>query len=552
MSNNTVQSQKHQEYSRIKNIIHLIIGDSPLWEWVEKYNCFQPKYESPLKSKTVPSVPDSFYINPSKREKPKNHNSMYDSLAWFRELNTHKFVHKKWVLKAAKQITAKRGWLLIEKADGTRVSVEARAKGTESYCKQQNGKILDFCKEIGAKDKDCAFITLTCDPELYENRADAWEHYKEKEIDPVMENLRKNYDVEYVSCLESTKNKRPHVHILAFFPKGLFPELEKKKNETVLRKGKLFDYVESHKTSEQVKIKVVKGEHKAFYLTKYIGKGVTRSVFKILENEKKISPEDWKQLYEFVYLTAFRKRKVLMTRRGCKKEKASASEVAQASVSAPETASWESMTDAERRSLLNSLCTNSLLRNPKTIYSMSYLTYKTAFGHFPERNQNVSEEEAEIFEKNAELVYDEENFYTLFVDFILSPKTAKLNRKFYWNAEEDIYDLFTDKYDLTDDADFLRCCKDLVNFYVEECVVKGYPLRDVISGRAGLSCAKYQHKIGFGQWDDVCSDDPKEVYKTFEEELHFRQTLNKGLAFAIERQELALQEKYSQSYQEAI
>ena len=515
--NNNVSELKSQAYSSILNLCHLICGDNLYWRWSDKNNCYIPKSSSKKEQEKEKLVPTFLTYTPNKLGRTKNTVTIYERLAWFREICKYRLPTQEECIKAAKFISNSRQWLNIQKADGTSVSVEAYAKGTERYCKKLNGRVLDICKEIGAKDLDCAFITLTCDPKKYENLADCWENYNEKEVKPVMENWRKNYGVEYISVMESTGNMRPHIHILAFFPKGMYPELEKCANETKLIYGKLFNEVKRNKRSREVKIIVVKGEHKIHYLTKYIGKGAIKSVFKILESEEEMSDKDWKLLFEFVFLTAFRKRKLLATRKGCKKNAALEATQAEVSVSAPQREEWENLTASKRRSLLNSICINSLLNNPKTIYSMSYNEYKDNFGVFPTRNQQLSDEETEIFETKGRLVYEERNFFTDFVKFVQDPLHSPLNRKFYWNADENIYDLFTDGYDLNDDEEFLKCCDDLITMYLEKCCRQGYSYAEVLSCHEGLSFMKKPRHYAFGECDFVESPDPKEVYFTWEE-----------------------------------
>ena len=515
--NNTVSGLKSQAYSTILNLCHLICGDNLYWRWSDKNNCYIPNSISKEEQEKEKLVPSFLTYTPNQHGRKKNTVTIYEKLAWFREICEYRHPTQEECVKAARFISNSRQWLNIQKADGTSISVEAYAKGTERYCKKLNGRVLDICKEIGAKDLDCAFITLTCDPSKYENLADCWENYNEKEVKPVMENWRKNYGVEYIAVMESTLNMRPHIHILAFFPKGMYPELEKCKNETVLTYGKLFNEVKRNKLSPRVKIKVVKGEHKIHYLTKYIGKGSVKSVFKILESGDEMSDEDWKLLYEFVFLTAFRKRKLLATRKGCKKNVDLEAPQAEVSVSVPERENWGELSDAERRSILNSICTNSLLNNPKTIYSMSYNEYKANFGVFPTRNQQLSDEETKIFETKGRLVYEERNFFTDFVEFVQNPLHSPLNRKFYWNAEENIYDLFTDGYNLKDDKDFLRCCKDLITMYLEKCCIQGHRYAKVITYREDLSDLKRHREYAKDMWAPVVSLDPKEVYYTKKE-----------------------------------
>ena len=515
--NNNVSELKSQAYSTILNLCHLICGDNLYWRWSDKNNCYIPNSISKKEQEKEKLVPTSLQYTPNRLGRKKNTVTIYEKLAWFREICKYRSPTQEECVKAAQFISNSRQWLNIQKADGTSMSVEAYAKGTERYCKKLNGRVLDLCKEIGAKDLDCAFITLTCDPKKYKNLADCWENYNEKEVKPVMENWRKNYGVEYIAVMESTFNMRPHIHILAFFPKGMYPELEKCKNETELTYGKLFNEVKRNKFSPRVKIKVVKGEHKIHYLTKYIGKGSVKSVFKILESKDEMSKEDWKLLYEFVFLTAFRKRKLLATRKGCKKNVATEATQAEVSVSMPTKEGWDELSDAKRRSILNSICINSLLNNPKTIYSMSYNEYKDNFGVFPTRNQQLSDEETKIFETKGRLVYEERNFFTDFVDFVQNPLHSPLNRKFYWNADEDIYDLFTDGYNLKDDKDFLRCCKDLITMYLEKCCHQGHSYAEVLACREDLSNIKKFRRYAFNQFDSAVSNDPKEVYYSIDE-----------------------------------
>lgn len=515
--NNNVSGLKSQAYSTILNLCHLICGDNLYWRWSDKNNCYIPNSISKKEQEKEKLVPTFLTYTPNKNGRTKHTVTTYEKLAWFREICKHRHPTRKECVKAVRFILNSYQWLNIQKADGTSVSVEANSRGTERYCKKLNGRVLDACKEIGAKNLDCAFITLTCDETKYENLADCWENYNKKEVKPVMENWRKNYGVEYIAVMESTLNMRPHIHILAFFPKGMYPELEKCENETELTYGKLFNEVQRNKFSRQVKIKVVKGEHKMHYLTKYIGKGSVKSVFKILEDGDEMSDEDWKLLFEFVFLTAFRRRKLLTTRKGCKKNVASEATQAEVSVSMPTKEDWCELSDAERRSILNSICTNSLLNNPKTIYSMSYNAYKDNFGVFPTRNQQLSDEETEIFETKGRLVYEERNFFTDFVKFVQDPLHSPLNRKFYWNAEDDIYDLFTDGYDLNDDEDFLKCCKDLITMYLEKCCIQGHSYARVIAYREDLSDTKRVREVAKNVFVPVSSPDPKEVYYSKEE-----------------------------------
>lgn len=512
-----ININKNALLCKVKNVISLILGKDFPHYWSNEYECYQPGELSSVNNFKEQFINDNLKCSILSQNNKNNKTKTFEELAWFRERCCSGLVNNDDIIFAAKQICSKNQWLFIERSDGKHISVEANAKGTERYCKKQNGKILDFCNEIGAQELDCAFLTLTCDPSKYENLADMWETYKEKEVVPVLENLRKNYGVQYVYCMESTAKMRPHIHILLFCPKGLFPELEELPNESVLRKGKLFEYVKRTCYSPITLIKTVKGENKSHYLTKYIGKGCTSSVFKILDKKGKISKEDYKLLYEFVFLTAFRKRKCSMTRKGNYHKKGVSSAESQVCVFGEENKKWEELSVAEQRANLKSLCTNSLSFVRNKIYSMSYLSYRETFGTYPERSNDVSDEFAGTFVRNSRLIFDDENFYTLFMDFVLCPEKSPLNIKFYWNGENGIYDLFTDGYDLDDDADFMQCCKDILLYYYENCLIEGYSLKEVMAGLVGLTRHRKTKEDAYGEDEGICSYDIKEMYYSKEE-----------------------------------
>ena len=514
---NNVIISKSELFCKVKNIISLILDKDFPHYWSDEYNCYQPGELSSVNNFNEQFINDNFKCSKISQNNKNNKSKTFEELAWFRERCCSGLVNNDDIIFAAKQICSKNQWLFIERSDGKHISVEANAKGTERYCKKQNGKILDFCNEIGAQKLDCAFLTLTCDPSKYENLADMWESYKEKEVVPVLENLRKNYGVQYVYCMESTAKMRPHIHILLFCPKGLFPELEELPNESVLRKGKLFDYVKRTCYSPITLIKTVKGENKSHYLTKYIGKGCTSSVFKILDKKGKISKEDYKLLYEFVFLTAFRKRKCSMTRKGNYHKKGVSSAESQVCVFGEENKRWEELSVAEQRAHLKSLCTNSLSFVRNKIYSMSYFNYKETFGAYPERSNDVSDEFADTFIKKSRLIFDDENFYTLFMDFVLCPEKSPLNIKFYRDGENGVYDLFTDGYNLDDDADFMLCCKSLLLYYYENCLNEKYSLKEVMSGFVGLTRYRKTKEDAYGKREGICSDNIREMYYSEEE-----------------------------------
>ena len=169
--NNIISELKSQAYSSILNICHLICGDTFYWRWSDKNNCYIPNSISKEEQEKEKLVPTFLTYTNNRHRRTKNTVTIYEKLAWFRDICKYRSPTQEECIKAAQFISNSRQWLNIQKADGTSVSIEAYSKGTERYCKKLNGRVLDICKEIGAKDLDCAFITLTCDPKKYKNLA---------------------------------------------------------------------------------------------------------------------------------------------------------------------------------------------------------------------------------------------------------------------------------------------------------------------------------------------------------------------------------------------
>lgn len=471
-------------------------------------------------SETEKLISSKLYYNQTWIKKERNPSKTYDKLQFVRDILEVRNLNEM-ELKKALQICASSLLMLQTKGSNGKLSwFESNSKGTKRYNKIQQGKILDFVEEKKNEGKDCFFLTLTCDVKKYPSRAYAWENYLQEEVYPVTENLRKHYEAEYVATLESTANGYPHIHMMLFFPHNTFAELKHYHNQQKIKKGRLFDMVKSSVNSEVFDLQAAKGKNLKWYLVKYIGKGIEEDVFSILNKKGEWKQSDFKQVQEYIYLKAFGKRKLLMTRKNCKKSKivqkredcfkgkdfeSLVSFVApKASTSVAKKCTKNDKQDGvcfllERidmmsadhatklRGYLTSLCTNSPSWEDIYIESMSFHDFISYIDRVPGRNDDVSEEDMKNFHFHSQIMVNTRNFIEDFMKFVVNPESSDINRKEYVSFYWDIYNRMLDKYDFSDDKQFLKAVFEAFCFYVDWILVKNKDYKIVLQQRENKS-----------------------------------------------------------------
>ena len=384
---------------------------------------------------------------------------------------------------------------------------ESNAKGTKRYNKKQQGNILDFVEARKQEGKDCFFLTLTCDVKKYVNREDAWENYVDNEVHPVMENLRKHYGAEYVGTFESTLNGWPHIHIMLFFPHNTFPEFKHYHKKQKIRKGRLFDMIKKKVNSQVFDLEAAKGKNLKWYLCKYIGKGIEESIFSLLTKKDKWTESELKQVQEFIYLTAFNRRKLLMTRKGCKKSKVVQKKedsfkdkefeslvhslAPEASTSVSKKYTEKEYQDqvrfllkridqmsadhaAKLRGNLTRICINSPSWEDIYIDSMSFRDFVAYFRRVPGRNDGVSDVDKLNFHWHSRVMVSSRNFIEDLMKFVISPKDSDINRMEWINEDAGVYITLFGKYKFSDDKKFLKAFFVAFCSYVEFILLKGH------------------------------------------------------------------------------
>ena len=492
------------------------LSDKPYWHIAKNGQPILKRVDNKEVDETK-LIPNTLYYNQEQFEKERNPNKTRDKLLWAKKVLEERNLNDEELKICTKIVSSSLMMLQTENSKGNIAWFEGNAKGTARYNTLQRGKILDFVTEHSSKKYDCFFLTITCDTKKYGNRADAWENFLQKDVYKVTEKLRKHYSGEYVATLESTAKGYPHAHIMMFVPKNTFTELKYYHNQQKVKKGRLFDLVSRSVFSPVFDLQAAKGKNLKWYLTKYIGKGIEESVFDIIKKDGELKKSERKQLQEFIYLKLFNRRKVLMTRKGCKAEKANDDITPQVSVSQKQASESEQKDATKLRTVLTSICTNSPLLSDKIVHSMDFFNFSYTFNTPPTRNNDVSDENAEVFEDNGRLVWNSRSFISDFVKFVLNPIQSPLNRKFYWNGEEDIYTRMCDGYDLDNDEEWLECVVNVFDFYATKVLVEYEDYKSVLFGAEGLLKVHWtvvDKKLGCVS---VASNDPKEVYMSYED-----------------------------------
>ena len=570
LPNPTVQKYTIQT-SKIYNMNDKKVNIQSFLNFMQKFTSFLPAWhENPdgnftlvdtLKepSKTEKLISSKLYYNQTCIKKEKNPRKTYNRLQFVRDILEVRNLNEL-ELRKALEICASSILMLQTKGSNGKTSwFESNSKGTKRYNKIQQGKILDFVEEKKNEGKDCFFLTLTCDVKKYASRAYAWENYLQEEVYRVTENLRKHYEAEYVATLESTANGYPHIHMMLFFPHNTFAELKHYHNQQKIKKGRLFDMVKNTVNSEVFDLQAAKGKNLKWYLVKYIGKGIEEDVFSILDKEAGWKQSDLKQVQEFIYLKAFGKRKLLMTRKNCKKSKIIQKRedcfkgqdfeslvnfvAPKASTSVAEKCTRNDTKDqvcflleridrmsadhaTQLRGYLTSLCTNSPSWEDIYIESMPFLDFISHFGRVPKRNDDVSEEDMKTFHFHSQLMVNTRNFIEDFMKFVVNPKNSDINRKEYVSFYWDIYNRMLDKYDFSDDKQFLKAVFEAFCFYVDWILVKNKDYKIVLQQRENKSpIPRVAYTSDAEPYNHICASAVDSWY-TYEE-LEAREQLEK-------------------------
>lgn len=484
--NNIAYSDEQINIFSLNNFFYKRLKDRPYWHVTEDGKVVL--YDYGVRKKVDPKIiePALFYEE-RKRQITKDPDKTWKKLKGFRDILKEREPTDEELRQYLKIVKESLYIIQFEKSDKTIKWLPGRAKGTKTYNEDLKRKLETFANLLPPNLFDVIFLNFTCDPKLYKNRADAWKNFKEKNVDPTLEYLRKHCNAFYEGVMESHANGYPHCHYVVWLPKGMFTELSKIKNGKVITYGKLYNIIKSRIPNRIFKVIKAGGKRVVGYICKYISKGVENDIFSALTSEEELSKSQRKELIEFLALKAFKRRKAYLQQIKTVKEKLKEMVKEQVSVSQQQASVSEPCTARQCRAYLIEICTNSPLLLYKKIYSMSYGAFIDRYKVPPQYVKEVPEVVAEDFRKNSEPVFNSHNFYNDFVNFLFDWENSPLNRKFYWGDNLDNYSRMCDGYDFNNDEEWLECVIKVFDFYVTQVLVNHNEYTDVLAGRENLS-----------------------------------------------------------------
>lgn len=183
-------------------------------------------------------------------------------------------------------------------------------------------------------------------------------------------------------------------------------------------------------------------------------------------------------------------------------------------------------TAASLRSNLTCICTNSPSWSDTFVESMTFPDFILRFNRVPGRNNDVSEGEGNAFSFHSKVMFNSRNFIEDFMKFVVNPAHSDINRREYVSFYWDIYHRMLEKYDFSDDRQFLQAVFEAFCFYVDWILVKNKDYKIVLEQRENKTdVPKVAYIGGNERYSHICASAVDSWY-TYEE-LMARQKLER-------------------------
>ena len=119
--------------------------------------------------------------------------------------------------------------------------------------------------------------------------------------------------------------------------------------------------------------------------------------------------------------------------------------------------------------------------------SMRIEKFKKEFNRYPKKNDVLTKDEEKRFNSNCNSFGCGGCFYSELVKFVLGDMSSKLNLRFYFARQKNLYSDFTDGYDLNNDEDFMKCIADMTTLYFNKCLLGYNTLNEVVEGKEDVA-----------------------------------------------------------------
>lgn len=487
MSNNSVVYTDSQiDILSLNKILYERLSNRPYWNFTE--NGEPVLFDNGIRKNKEPRILEpSLLLEENRRHTTPDPLKTWKELKGFRDIMKEREPTDEELKQYLKIVKDSLYIIQYQRSDGVTKWMPGRAKGTKTYNEELRKRLEDFANLIPQSRYDVIFLNFTCDPKLYRSRADAWQNFKKRNVDPTLEHLRKHCAAFYEGVMESHANGYPHCHYVVWLPKGMFTELKKVKNGKEIKYGLLFQTLRKRIPNKIFKVIKAGGDRVVGYICKYISKGIENDIFSALTTEGELTKTQRKEIIEFLALKAFKRRKAYLQQDKATKERLKALQQESVSVSQSEARERAPLTATELRSHLIEICTKSPLRFYKIIYSMSYGAFIERYQMPPQYVKDIPELIAEDFRKNSNLIYNSHSFYNDFVNFLFDWENSPLNRKFFWGDDINNYSRMCDGYDFNNDEEWLECITKVFDFYVTKILVEKNEYSKVLSGMENLT-----------------------------------------------------------------
>lgn len=485
MSNITYSTEQYNIFS-LNEFFFKRLRNRPYWNYNKDSKVVL--YDYGVRKEYSPKIIESALFYEERRKAiTKDPNKTWKQLKGFRDIMKEREPTDEELRKYLKVVKDSLYIIQFEKSDGSVKWMPGKAKGTKTYNEDLKKKLEEFANLLPPHLFDVVFLNFTCDPHLYKNRANAWQTFKERNVDPTLEYLRKHCNAFYEGVMESHANGYPHCHYVVWLPKGTFQELKKIKNGKEIHYGRLFNLIRSRIPNKIFKVIKAGGKRVVGYICKYISKGIENDIFEALTTEGELSKTQRKEIIEFLALKAFHRRKAYLQQLKSVKARLKAMMKDQVSVSQEQASTSEPCTARQCRAYLIEICTNSPLLLYKKIFSMSYGAFIERYKVPPQYVKEVPDVVAEDFRKNSSPIFNSHNFYNDFVNFLFDWENSPLNRKFYWGEDINNYSRMCDGYDFNNDEEWLECVTKVFDFYATQVLVNHNEYADVLAGKENLT-----------------------------------------------------------------